>query len=546
MTVIHRLLTDMTDCRQGRKERKETMTNFWRKACVGACGLLVIPFVAMTSANAAETPAPAPTAAVTTDSASVETPAVVAFKDAVPDDNFRKFINDKFFSGTLKDDTLVTQLIQYKLAGITEALDVSGLGIVNLKGIEYFTGITELDCSHNNLQLLDLSKLKKLENLDASYNNLMEITFAADNVLEAVDCSNNYLTILNLAGFTHVVDLDCSDNKIGILNVAGLYKLKMLDCSNNALAALAVDGLVALEELYCDGNGLVTLDVSTLKNLKVLENRKSVLNLKVQAVGTDCGVILPAGAVKPENISNSGVYKETERAITWDKITGVPASFTYTYVIPNTKHTVTVTVNVDKTDFAEKAVTLGKVDTLTIKSSGYNKVKLTWSGVDGATGYRIYRSTNKTSGFTKIKSITSNSKVTYTNSGISCGTTYYYKVRAYRLIDGNYYFGAYSSVVSGKPVPAAPGALTVAKASRTKVKLSWNKVTGASGYRVYRSKSKTSGFSKIKTLTSGSKLTYTKATTRNVKYYYKVRAYTTVNGKKIWGSYSTVKAKTLK
>ena len=153
----------------------------------------------------------------------------------------------------------------------------------------------------------------------------------------------------------------------------------------------------------------------------------------MQAVGTDCGVILPAGAVKPENISNSGVYKETERAITWDKITGVPASFTYTYVIPNTKHTVTVTVNVDKTDFAEKAVTLGKVDTLTIKSSGYNKVKLTWSGVDGATGYRIYRSTNKTSGFTKIKSITSNSKVTYTNSGISCGTTYYYKVRAYRV-----------------------------------------------------------------------------------------------------------------
>ena len=86
-------------------------------------------------------------------------------------------------------------------------------------------------------------------------------------------------------------------------------------------------------------------------------------------------------------------------------------------------------------------MTLGKVDTLTVDSSGYNKVKLTWSGVDGATGYRIYRSTSKTSGFTKIKSITTNSKVTYTNSGISCGTQYYYKVRAYRLIDGNYYFG---------------------------------------------------------------------------------------------------------
>lgn len=522
------------------------MTNILKKTSIGACGMLVIPFIAMSSVDAAETPAPAPTAAVTVDSSAVESPAVVSFKEAVPDENFRKFINEKIFSGSMKDDTLVTTLIQMKFAAYTDELDVSGKEIVNLKGIEYFTGITELDCSHNNLQLLDLSKLKNLVSVDVSYNNLMEITFATDNVLEVIDCSNNNLAMLNVAGFTHMVDLDCSNNKIALLNVAGLYQLKMLDCSNNALATLAVDGLVAMEELYCDGNGIVTLDISTLKNLKVFENRKSVLNLKVQAVGTDCGVVLPTGAVKPENISNSGVYKEAERAIVWDKITGVPASFTYTYVVPNTKHTVTVTVNVDKTDFAEKAVTLGKVDTLTVASTGYNKVKLTWSGVDGATGYRIYRSTSKTSGFKKIKSITTNSKVTYTNSGISCGTTYYYKVRAYRLIDGNYYFGEYSSVVSGKPVPAAPGALTVAKASRTKVKLSWNKVTGASGYRVYRSKSKTSGFSKIKSLTSGSKITYTKATSRNVKYYYKVRAYTTVNGKKIWGSYSTVKAKTLK
>ncbi len=533
-----------------RMKGSNDMKNAWKKTCVGACSVLAIPFLTVTMVNAAESASPAPTAVVSTESSGVETPSVeTTFQTAFPDENFRKFVNETFFSGKLKDNENLTKEMQQKLAAYTDVLDVSGNKIVNMKGIEFFTGITKLDCSHNNIQILDLSALKQLKKLDVSYNNLAEITFAQNNALESVDCSNNNLVMLNLAGMTGIVDLDCSNNRIGILNISGLYNLKTLDCSDNALSVLNVDGFVALEELYCDGNAIVNLNVSTLKNLKVLESRKSVLNLKVQAVtvGTDsfCGVVLPTGAAKPENISNSGTFKDTANAIVWSKITDVPASFTYTYVVPGTAHTVTVSVNVDKSDFADKAVKLDKVATLTAASTAYNKIKLTWSGVDGATGYRIYRSTSKTSGFKKIKSITSNSKVTYTNSGIACGTTYYYKVRAYRLIDGIYYFGDYSNVISKKPVPAAPGGVKVAKVSSKKVSISWNKVTGASGYRIYRSTSKTGGFSKIKTLTSGSKVTYKKTVSRKVKYYYKVRAYTTVNGKKVWGAYSAVKAKTL-
>lgn len=493
-----------------------------KKACIGVCGMLMVQMIAVTPVNAEVLPTPTP--------AQVETDAVVipegtTFKTAIPDDNFRNYIIETYFEKNVKDDDKFTAEMAEKLGDITGVLDISGKKIVNLKGIEHFTGITELDASYNNLQLLDITQLTKLEKINVSYNDLTQFTYGKENALKEINCRNNNLALLSLSGMT---------------------SLETLDCSNNDLTSLGLDGLVAMERLYCDGNALLTLNVSSLKNLKVLENRRSEITLKVQAVGTDCGVVLPTGAEAPSNISNSGAYNTASRAIVWDKITGVPASFTYTYVIPGTLQSVTVTVNVDKTDFVDKSVTLGKVDTLTIDSSGYNKVKLTWSGVDGATGYRIYRSTSKTSGFTKIKSITTNSKVTYTNSGISCGTQYYYKVRAYRLIDGNYYFGEYSSVVGGKPVPAKPGSVSVAKYSRTKVKLSWNKVAGASGYRIYRSKSKTSGFSKIKTITSGSKLTYVRSTTRNVKYYYKIRAYKTVNGKKVWGTYSAVKAKTLK
>ena len=437
--------------------------------------------------------------------------------------------------------------MQAKIAEYTGKLDISGKEITNLLGIQYFTGITELDCSHNNIALLDLSKLPNLTNVKADYNDLADVTLAKDGKPETLNLANNNLATLNLAGYTTVKSLDVSNNKLTTLNLAGLYQLTTLDCSDNALSSFGVEGLVGLETLISDGNAVLAMNVSSLKNLKVLENRKSEITLKLQKVSTsDAGVVLPVGASKPIAISDKGTYKQAERAIIWNKATDVPSSFTYTYQITGSKQVVTVTVNVDKTEMVSNVLSLDKVTTLTTKSKAYNKVTLTWSGVDGATGYRVYRSTSKTSGFKKIKSITSSSKVTYTNSNISCGTTYYYKVRAYRLVDGNYYFGAYSPVVSAKAKPATPASFKAGKSTRTKVKVSWKAVTGASGYRIYRSTSRTGGFSRIKTVKSGASTSYVKKTKRNKTYYYKMRAYTTVNGKKVWGAYTTVKAYKLK
>lgn len=545
------------------------MRKFFKKMCIGACGLMFVPILAMVPVNAENapaaqvpmaatgsiegTPAPSvspsasPAATATASAAPTATPVVAAFKTLIPDDNFRKAVNELIFGGAVKDNENLTAEMQAKIAEYTGKLDISGKEITNLLGIQYFTGITELDCSHNNIALLDLSKLPNLTNVKADYNDLADVTLAKDGKPETLNLANNNLATLNLAGYTTVKSLDVSSNKLTTLNLAGLYQLTTLDCSDNALSSFGVEGLVGLETLISDGNAVLAMNVSSLKNLKVLENRKSEITLKLQKVSTsDAGVVLPVGASKPIAISDKGTYKQAERAIIWNKATDVPSSFTYTYQITGSKQVVTVTVNVDKTEMVSNVLSLDKVTTLTTKSKAYNKVTLTWSGVDGATGYRVYRSTSKTSGFKKIKSITSSSKVTYTNSNISCGTTYYYKVRAYRLVDGNYYFGAYSPVVSAKAKPATPASFKARKSTRTKVKVSWKAVTGASGYRIYRSTSRTGGFSRIKTVKSGASTSYVKKTKRNKTYYYKMRAYTTVNGKKVWGAYTTVKAYKLK
>lgn len=545
------------------------MRKFFKKMCIGACGLMFVPILAMVPVNAENapaaqvpmaatgsiegTPAPSvspsasPAATATASAAPTATPVVAAFKTLIPDDNFRKAVNELIFGGAVKDNENLTAEMQAKIAEYTGKLDISGKEITNLLGIQYFTGITELDCSHNNIALLDLSKLPNLTNVKADYNDLADVTLAKDGKPETLNLANNNLATLNLAGYTTVKSLDVSNNKLTTLNLAGLYQLTTLDCSDNALSSFGVEGLVGLETLISDGNAVLAMNVSSLKNLKVLENRKSEITLKLQKVSTsDAGVVLPVGASKPIAISDKGTYKQAERAIIWNKATDVPSSFTYTYQITGSKQVVTVTVNVDKTEMVSNVLSLDKVTTLTTKSKAYNKVTLTWSGVDGATGYRVYRSTSKTSGFKKIKSITSSSKVTYTNSNISCGTTYYYKVRAYRLVDGNYYFGAYSPVVSAKAKPATPASFKAGKSTRKKVKVSWKAVTGASGYRIYRSTSRTGGFSRIKTVKSGASTSYVKKTKRNKTYYYKMRAYTTVNGKKVWGAYTTVKAYKLK
>ena len=78
----------------------------------------------------------------------------------------------------------------------------------------------------------------------------------------------------------------------------------------------------------------------------------------------------------------------------------------------------------------------------------YDKAKVTvkWSKVKGASGYKIYRSTKKSSGFKCVKTLKSGSTVKYVNKNLKKGQSYYYKVKAYRAVDGKNVYGAYSSV----------------------------------------------------------------------------------------------------
>lgn len=84
---------------------------------------------------------------------------------------------------------------------------------------------------------------------------------------------------------------------------------------------------------------------------------------------------------------------------------------------------------------------------LTTKSSS---VTVKWSKSAHVTGYEIYRLNTKTKKYEKIATVKGENKVSYTNKKLKKGTTYSYKVRAYKTHEGTDYYGSYSAVAKIK------------------------------------------------------------------------------------------------
>lgn len=187
-----------------------------------------------------------------------------------------------------------------------------------------------------------------------------------------------------------------------------------------------------------------------------------------------------------------------------------------------------------------------KVSGIKATSNSYNSIKLTWNKtVNGANGYAVYRSTSKDGKYTLRKTITSKNTIEFTDTGLDTNTTYYYKVRPYRMISDKKEYGSYSEIVCAKPV-LSKTKITVSSKSK-KATIKWNKVLGASGYKVYSATSSDGTYSLKKTITSINTLSYTNTNLVSGKtYYYKVRAYRNVNGKVVYGPYSAVKSKKIK
>ena len=175
------------------------------------------------------------------------------------------------------------------------------------------------------------------------------------------------------------------------------------------------------------------------------------------------------------------------------------------------------------------------VTNLSIRSS--NTIKLTWKQVKYASGYQVYRSKKKNSEYQLIKEIKNGATVSFTDTSLTPGVDYYYKIRAVVLNQKTAGCGSFSAHVNARTVQKTK-VTSMKTINVKKIQLNWKRATGASGYKVYRADGSGQKYKLVKTVSAGT-LKYVDSNIHTGKtYYYKIKAVSKLNGTIISGGYS--------
>ena len=276
-------------------------------------------------------------------------------------------------------------------------------------------------------------------------------------------------------------------------------------------------------------NGPYTTDMSSAsKEITVVKktdiSKECTVTLSKTAYTYSGKEITPTVTVKGSN--GKALIKDTDYTVQYEngrKSTG--------------RYTVTVTGKGNYEGKKELTFTIAPKTTSKITATQTTtSITLSWNKVTGADGYRVYVYNTSTKKYDKLKDV---KNPTLKVTSLKAGTAYKYKIKAYKKDDGAIY-GAASDAFETCTKPATP-TLKVTSTKTGVASLSWNNVAGESGYQVYYSTKKDSGYKKLATY----KANTVKGTKSNLKskstYYFKVRAYKVTESGTVYSSWSSVK-----
>lgn len=152
--------------------------------------------------------------------------------------------------------------------------------------------------------------------------------------------------------------------------------------------------------------------------------------------------------------------------------------------------------------------------------SAFQTVSLSWSAVEGATGYRVFRAASGSGVFGDISGRLSSASLTYDDATVAYGTSYDYAV----AVAGDAGDGERSaSVAAGGWTLAAPLISSVDSATQTSLTVHWGAVDHAGSYSVYRSGSQSGSYASVATNQAGTSFADS-GLAAGTSYWYKVEA----------------------
>lgn len=178
-----------------------------------------------------------------------------------------------------------------------------------------------------------------------------------------------------------------------------------------------------------------------------------------------------------------------------------------------------------------------------VKSAAYNKLKITWSKVPGATGYYIYRKSGNSWKYIASTKGTSYTHKSSTKYPVKTGVTYAYTVKAIRKTGSFVAKGAYNKTgIKGKSVPDKPVLVSAECTAENRITIRWKKAAGATNYLIYRKVPK-GKWELVKNVSGANMIGYTHVSSsrfpivKGKTYIYTVQSYTTTGKTK--GLYDT-------
>ena len=304
------------------------------------------------------------------------------------------------------------------------------------------------------------------------------------------------------------------------------------------------DSHVVRAVIYAPTNSYA-LDYAKKNNIRYVEEivLSQVKNLNTSSQTTNS---ITLSWSKVTGATDYNVYKYNTSTKSYDKVASVSSnSYTVKSLSANTTYKFEVRAyrkQDDKYYYGEysseyETTTSPKaVTSLSATKETNNSITLSWNKVSGNNvRYVVFKYNTSTKGYEKIATVSNASSYTFKN--LNAGTTYKFKVRTVIVLNNTYYYGDFSKEFSATTNPSKVSNLKNKTQTTNSITLSWSKVTGATGYNVYKYNTSTKKYDKVASVSGNS---YTvKSLSANTTYKFKVRAYRKQDDKYYYGEYSS-------